>query len=686
MSKGSRVSRAHLTKLQERARRVTACGVLVGASITASAHAGATTLNVVTLAPEGPDAPLPLGTAFHLAVSAQTDAKTAYAVFVRTHWPFLGFGEGLDACPARDAPKVTNLRPGRRGAREVWGSQVEDEPALVVQSGDVGTDEKFKLLVPSSSLFHEGASYCLYVYQHTKTTERQEVAIQRLLVQYGHEASFCRGNHCDVRALSCPNPQYLACLSSDPPAAAGQPVVLSPVSKLVQAVERELVTVDAKQTRDVVTGLRGKLLDAVAKLSEAPAVIQNNLKHIGEHHLRPAPDGAAYPVASDRGAALAELLARAAKIRRTDEGYRDEEDWGIQSVALSSDFKRFSVHAVEPNPAPRTQAKSRTTTIEVEAGTLSIPSTSLSLEALWRYSMGELEVDGSYRRADDLWATVGTFVRAPAPAGAGLTYGSEEIERAQTVQQKFESLHVGLGAIAQATKPQNASLSDVSLLLHNLQDLVPSRSSGPAPEYTAAVALDQYVQAIKVWNDAPKVIREQVLEKVVAGPSATLSQRGKLTQESWFDSYFTTFVGRAYVNTPTANISEWYLGVQVFGWANPIDEPMWSNGADDFRRFFGLELGIIPQGSFGPGDRFSGFAGGSTPALLFALAAQPLPYVTISGGGVRLHEKQSRIEGEASTAHTRWFVGLSLQANVPGIVRRIVTDSGAIGTVEGAPR
>jgi hypothetical protein len=193
-----------------------------------------------------------------------------------------------------------------------------------------------------------------------------------------------------------------------------------------------------------------------------------------------------------------------------------------------------------------------------------------------------------------------------------------------------------------------------------------------SPFSALAQALDGVkVQRTRLATDTSNMV--VVLDQV---KDATVPLAGELsmTQKTFFTSYVTPIVG--YADFATTNQSFWepYVGIQVYLFPNPVDEPMWTNGKSDFRRLFSLELGACTQGgTFGPQSRYTTMNG--VPPVFAGLAAQPIPYVTASIGGALLGTKSNELPQAATSVVGSLYFGLSVQANVPDTVRSLSSSS-----------
>jgi hypothetical protein len=208
-----RITPAYFRKRKGLALVLSSC--LLAASTTFSARGA--DIQVVTLTTDGPNKSLPLGEAFYLAGSATApDVVRAHAVIVRVSWPFLGLG-GPDtgACgrlqKERGVPANLGQVTGQVDAGALWPGTAEPEPTLVPEPWKrSGAEDQYKILVPSGPFFRPGASYCLYVFLQTKTTQRQDTAFKKVLLEFGTDNRACLNQHCSGTKIRCMEPALAA--------------------------------------------------------------------------------------------------------------------------------------------------------------------------------------------------------------------------------------------------------------------------------------------------------------------------------------------------------------------------------------------------------------------------------------------------------------------------------------------
>jgi hypothetical protein len=185
-------------------------------------------------------------------------------------------------------------------------------------------------------------------------------------------------------------------------------------------------------------------------------------------------------------------------------------------------------------------------------------------------------------------------------------------------------------------------------------------------------SIDDWNRAQTRYADAQKTFLAKAKGKVSVVTQAT-SLTLEMTQKTFFTTYLTPFVGYASYLTTSKSFAEPYGGIEVYAYPNPIDEPMWTNGSSDFRRFFSVELGITTQPTgFGPGNRYAPINGG-IPPFFIGLGIQPLPYVTGSLGCAFLGVRSNEVPQAATEMIEALYGGISVQGNVPDLVRSLVS-------------
>jgi hypothetical protein len=665
----------------------------------------------VTLDADGPDKEMPLGTSFYLQGPVEADAKEVYVVVVRTSWPLLNlWSADQDRCSELQklgAPPELEKVSRHALTRQLWPSDKDwwNEPALVLgpwRRKEGTTEQQYKLLIPSDSLFRQGASYCLLSYVKQSSKKSDVVNFRTRLLELGERVRHCIGND------ESPAKQT-TCTSTE-------------ATNLESALTADFKDLPAQAIKDAWLAIRGAkvkgsdgeltgLLDAALAFSIKSRKLTNTTG-TWEAYATYGPDGTLYAVPTPpppppdplppgatpgqraawavRAAAaaadlpkdesfglpfvVADRLAAQGELGRLDPGYKFANSV-VTRLGMKDDHTFLvEVNEATPGAAPAPALKS----VAVPAASLLLPDSQLSLEDGLRFADGFIEIDGEYVAIRNL----ARGKLATLQPGADGNFSQQQIDDVAAVRAALEAWDTLLSSVDKANRTpgdeRNAARALRAMVAH-----VPSAMFAELRRRVSSLTtlLQEYERSEKAWNAAPQVIREKTTITWQA-VSYRVDRRTGLTQQRWFDTYFTPVVGRAMVFGRSANFGEWYTGLQFFAYANAINEPMWTNGCDDLRRLIGVELAAIPKtGSFGPNGRFSRDEDVGLAWMLGAVL-QPLPYTTVSGGGVWISERESRLAAENPSAHFAWYVGLAVQANVPGIIRTLANP--ATATTNGA--
>lgn len=205
--------------------------------------------------------------------------------------------------------------------------------------------------------------------------------------------------------------------------------------------------------------------------------------------------------------------------------------------------------------------------------------------------------------------------------------------------------------------------------------------------------LNDLRQLIVDYNDAARELRElptalDIASKkkiVEAYAQTTVADAFTFGEREWFSSYVTPTLGLAFITQAHEPFALPYVGAQLYAWPNRFDEPMWTNGRSDFRRFFGFELGLGLSGfpkyerSFGTDDQYRPLSERySTPPLLVGLVLQPLPYISTTLGCAFMTRAPTGLSRETAEPFRSFFVSITVQLNFFNAVRTLVLDqSGA---------
>jgi hypothetical protein len=187
-------------------------------------------------------------------------------------------------------------------------------------------------------------------------------------------------------------------------------------------------------------------------------------------------------------------------------------------------------------------------------------------------------------------------------------------------------------------------------------------------------AIADFHRDLSAWKPQANTVVETIISYQVTAVDVTLG----LKPDTWVFSYVVPTVGYAW--TSRAEVALPTLALQLYLFANSADEPMWAGGygSKDVRRMFSLEVGIAPKTkTFGPDGRYGGTAM-KVPVLL-GIGLQLIPYTVISGGFLFTRVRRTTLEQETATLSAIPYLNLSVQANIPDIIKTLVSRKNTSG-------
>jgi hypothetical protein len=191
-----------------------------------------------------------------------------------------------------------------------------------------------------------------------------------------------------------------------------------------------------------------------------------------------------------------------------------------------------------------------------------------------------------------------------------------------------------------------------------------------------AEQLDELTHADQGWRATKDGLVARAKRIATVTVTAPIETRVAFARPTWVFSYVTPFVGYAGVVRPDESFGLFYAGAQLHFDPNPVEDILWRDGVTpkDLRRALALELGVAPYGgSFGPEQRYSGLGG--VPPVFIGMAIHIVPYTSFTIGGTILDHKNSSLPQEQAQAILTPYIGVTLQLNVPDLVRLAVTPS-----------
>jgi hypothetical protein len=720
----------------------------------AMAH-GEDPIQPVTLTAAGPDRPIPVGTSFYLAGEVDETVMRVQPILVRkgSRWLFGGEGPTCKALEKTLGPlrvpagedALMNLSSGLVTTTEsaIWvgtGGEFPNDPAFVpepwVRKKDVTGPASFKILVPAnSSFFVAGGSFCLFVFEKTKTQKSIQQPLRDAVAQ-----SEMALHACDAKAKSGAIDQ--AGLDACRGAAEHERQNL---------IAAETAKLTSKSSADAVAKINA-VEPTISNLFKMPAMVRaifnswltldamGSPKAFGRNGAIPPKLPTRQPFAGMTtisgkeasealGRALVVLLARRNGLLMNPDAKSGPlsyltTDKGIKvtHVELHDDQQIFV--SGEANDAKKTHKESPA--LDPKTNTLTLPYGEVTLRDVLEFAHGSIRLDGKYYTARMLFDRINPILAATtAPLSpedakflggliASLTALDTELSRLfraswfaidptpAAVPPSAEDVKARtavLGARAAVMEGTEAAIErdlgiwlraavlpcdDPEMKTWHSNAACPNRSSELAwpgfvldesPVWWLADKLQLLLTARLQWAQ-PDTLNVSTITYDV-GPIARPYEAGaEFTQSTWFFSYVTPIVGVAIPLRTAEPFNLPYVGVQLHLVPNPVDDPMWSNGARDFRRALALELAIgTTSGPFGQDNRFKGWKG--LPPLFVGAAFHLIPYTSVVIGGTVLQRQASTVPQESPQIFSTPYVGLNVQANVPDLVLALKGRAGA---------
>jgi hypothetical protein len=684
----------------------------------------------VTLSDAGPDKELPTGAPFYLSGAVDPEVSVVYPVFVRVGYPALGVGSAMSCAEARDALGVAQLRrdrggvplldrttaisdvdalweppsagpppsgaaapptPGRPEPRPLaarasayeqlarWHTAYVPAPWLRPEGEPRDKPGKaFQVLVAEPRFFRPGATFCLLTYELRRVAQTEQSKIRGRLWAHADEQKRCAG---DARCEAAADEKLFADLRGlldgklDDK---GRKQVFDAVrSGLVNAAGRI-----AGLERDVAADLHpaapppflvrpwkpARAMVAVESDALARLLVEALAEGGGiRSQVTPAAAGAA-PTAGRPATRGVEYLTRDGKL-------------SIRYLRVLSDLATVEV-AATAEPAAADVVR-----LPLPAGSIPIGK-DLTLDDVLHLAQGQVRLppEGFFSLADDLprrLVPVYDGIRAARRDATDLPAGLPSV---RPLQQRLAAVRGAVVALCEArgrypaltaTSDNGAVLQQpVAETLKTLAGLWLDRAALDCGAFTSGAdplrALDRdltdFDKAVSLWRADQEDIRADWKQLEVTSPERVIRVSLRFTQQTFFDQFCTPFVGRAWALTPGGSVGLTYAGLHFSLFPDPIDEPMWSNGRADLRRFAAVELGMSLESPSGdPGARYKG-PGPFNPIFL-GLSLQPIPYLTGSAGVVFLERRTSTLAQEVPTLRPALYAGIAAQLNLFTLAR-----------------
>lgn len=711
----------------------------------------------VHMTADGPDRPLPIGSNFYLAGTAQAGTKRVRPVFVRYSYPIWGIPNSI---PPRNCSEVKaalstlkesdelgslsfySEQTGRVDIDAVWRrKESPKEPHATAYfdqlnrrheaflsgvwtraDADLGKAVDYKILIPSSSFFRPGARYCLLLYQ---------------------QGDLVRGVGDIQREISIHVQNWTACNQS-------ADCQLREERRLQARLDKILEDYGGSRRKPETLQLIRSLIGSVASLPRSDDVrrlrlmLQNWSEIIKTPTLGEFMNVQTHPLAG----AIAGLIAAKGKELMPvvtpgvgTEFYTPDGKLAARHLMVTSQHENI---LVTDSPASKDPAQHRL--IELTPDKLLLPESELTLLDLLEFVSGRIKVADRYVRIADL----GPQLLDPALSSAATPALPNPIEVARVagVRAKAEKLYQFIRRALRARaehltdlqtpsqsqitilaelgrwlvgcdeqlKPQCKPVGELFRILQPCEELRQLRSSdgknplgwlrcapskkaaGPSlssaqddakkqqrslawpgfislgqdPLAVLATTLGNYENAAKSWREDLPHLAEQLTFEIATIASPLVETKLSVKQDTWIFSYVTLITGFGYITKAVDPFWLNYVGIQLYMWANPVDEPMWVNGKSDWRRLVFLEFAVATKnGNFGPDNRFSGPNSPDVPPLFLGMGLQLLPYTSLSAGAAFLSRRSSTLAQEQPALFVSPYVGLSVQVNVPDIIMAV---------------
>ncbi len=674
----------------------------------------------VELTANGPKRALPLMEEFYLTGAVKPEDMQVQAVFVRYSFPIWG-GAGSTAktcrtlAPALSAPDYEYLfSPSVFGkkVRDIWGpppakipdpkqhnaGATIDNPLLATFQSHAGDlvylpapwkrdealkdkEKSFAIHVEKSPFFRTGARYCMFVYKRNKTVRADKKAIVNAIGTFGTNLSACLGK---------PSHEVETCKTE----------AQKTFGDSIAAITKNLKGVDKRRLERVA---RDELYKAASKLRrylDSPGTLKTELAGFSTMNVAAAAlpeidyvsvhDSTLGKLLIDvlvaQGSVIPQIVAGADGMPGSIRYFRDK-DHEITDLGLLAGGVGFRFTSNKADAAKGFNFK-------VGLHKLKLPGTALTIEDLLEFRRGRLPWGEDYVEPDVVKDEI-VLEHAKLPE-----VDEALVEKIQALEKWVTELRTSIRKLGEdPIHPTDVSFK--AWILETVRrptaaEITAAAQSARAKELNApsdddlalslagnqlsrlATALQETgTKGFLAWKSARDRATVNVVKLVdgryINGP---IGLNVALDQDAFFTQYVTPAVGYINLFTDDGGVSSSYVGVQVSLWPNPINDPMWSNGLDDLRRLFGLEVGISTSKSLGADGRYSGFDGALPPAFM-GVYVQPIPYVTVSAGGALMGVRRSTLDEERWQNMLTPYVAVAVEANVPDVVRALSSKSKA---------
>lgn len=682
---------------------ITGSLAVAGASRPASAEDPVT----VHLSDLGPDRSLPLGKSFILAGNAPGPGKATEAekntpvdevrgIFVRTSYPLLGtislgaetncrkVAETLKA-PKDDEPTAL----GPMTADQIWEAGSSGMPAFRLSTWKRGKPEEnaYKLSVPADGFFRPGATYCLFVY--TKGLVKADTSkLDAAIATFRTDWAKCKDSSCQTLALEALDTEKIAFLQDNKTLGKDAIADVTDAIAKLRAVGADITGNDlagklrlyntAYQARPAAPVPTPPIVWVDASTDPLARFVLLALGRSGEIYAS---------VRKEEVKARSPGPKPGAPTKAADPPSRPILDYYLADGRIGhlGFGAGHTLFVSEQEPSATVKPKP----LKVALDKLRLPDSTISVLDLLEYADGRVRVAGTSIRFDAVYEDSLKDLLNP-PFTEGAAKAGALVDQIDALREAIQrSLGVVDAPSPPALSPAQTSSAEVYKLagewlrtrilqscakIHpNNGKLCDASGSGGWPGFkefdtTPIVVLSDTMGVVvrsATKNGAAAQKKLDALKKSTQLKLTVTSETAiRLTKDTWFAHYVTPTVGLALITGASESFGAPYGGLKVYGFPNPVDEPMWINGSSDVYRMFALEVGLISDGGdIGPDGRFTGLAGGDFPPVLVGGALQLLPYISVSAGAGFFSARRSVLTNEAYELFVSPYFAISGDVN-----------------------